>query len=106
VSARQRPKFTFGGGQKSAATPSSAHQTQEPKQPAPPAGPRTVRPPSRQGKRIVSTYVDQDAWMQLRMLNLRTGRSTQELMVDAIDLLFQQHGLNRIARGTPGEGES
>jgi len=43
--------------------------------------------------------------MQLRMLNLRTGRSTQELMVDAIDLLFQQHGLNRIARGTPGEGD-
>ncbi len=105
MNARQRPKFTFGGVQKSAAAPSPTQQTQEPKQPAPPAGPRTVRPPSRQGKRIVSTYVDQDAWMQLRMLNLRTARSTQELMLDAIDLLFQQHGLNRIARGTHGESD-
>jgi len=105
MNARQRPKFTFGGVQKSAAAPSPIQQTQEPKQPAPPAGPRTVRPPSRQGKRIVSTYVDQDAWMQLRMLNLRTARSTQELMLDAIDLLFQQHGLNRIARGTHGESD-
>lgn len=101
---RQRPKFNFGGGKKPAAAVTAAALAKEPT-PSAAAEPRTVRPPSRQGKRIVSTYVDQDAWMQLRMLNLRTGRSTQELMVDAIDLLFQQHGLNRIARGMSDEDE-
>lgn len=97
---RQRPKFSFGGRQK----PATAAAVAKEAAPSAAVEPRTVRPPSRQGKRIVSTYVDQDAWMQLRMLNLRTGRSTQELMVDAIDLLFQQHGLNRIARSV-SEGD-
>ena len=93
---KQRPKFNFSGTQKpvTVAEPSTAFPIQ--------SAPPTARPPSRRGKRIVGTYVDQDAWMQLRMLNLRTGRSTQDLMVDAIDLLFQQHGLNRIARGGAG----
>ena len=102
---RQRPKFTFGAGQKPDTASTSTLPAAEAAQPAASAGPHTARPPSRQGKRIVSTYVDQDAWMQLRMLNLRTGRSTQELMVDAIDLLFQQHGLNRIARGMSDNGK-
>lgn len=102
---RARPKFTFGGGQKPTAPAAPAASASGADQAEVAPASRTVRPPSRQGKRIVSTYVDQDAWMQLRMLNLRTGRSTQELMVDAIDLLFQQHGLNRIAHGITDGGD-
>lgn len=61
------------------------------------ATPRTVRPPSRAGKRVLSIYLDPLAWKQVRQLALDNDTSTQSLGEEAINLLFAKHGLNRTA---------
>jgi Antitoxin-like ribbon-helix-helix len=55
------------------------------------------RPPSREGKRVLSIYVDPLAWKQLRQLALDNDTTTQALGEEAINLLFTKHGLNRSA---------
>ncbi len=57
----------------------------------------TARPPSREGKRVLSIYLPPEAWKQLRLLSLNTETSTQALGEEAINLLFEKHRLNRIA---------
>ncbi|MFZ0705180.1 MAG: ribbon-helix-helix domain-containing protein [Candidatus Korobacteraceae bacterium] len=57
----------------------------------------TTRPPSREGKRVLSIYLPPEAWKQLRLLSLNTETSTQALGEEAINLLFEKHRLNRIA---------
>ena len=56
-----------------------------------------TRPPSREGKRILSVYLKPEAWKQLRMLSVNLEISTQALGEEAINLLFEKHRLNRIA---------
>jgi hypothetical protein len=58
---------------------------------------KSVRPPSREGKRVLSIYLPPEAWKQLRMLSLNLEISTQALGEEAINLLFEKHRLNRIA---------
>jgi hypothetical protein len=67
--------------------------------PVPPPAwkPATVRPPSRAGKRVLSIYLDPTAWKQIRQLALDGDTSTQALGEEAINLLFEKHGLNRSA---------
>jgi hypothetical protein len=68
---------------------------------AAPAGETTktsTRPPSREGKRVHSIYLKPEAWKQLRMLSVNLEMSTQALGEEAINLLFEKHRLNRIAR--------
>lgn len=55
------------------------------------------RPPSREGKRVLSVYLTPEAWKQLRMLSLNLESSTQSLGEEAVNLLFEKHRLNRIA---------
>jgi hypothetical protein len=55
------------------------------------------RPPSREGKRVLSVYLDPLAWKQLRQLALDTETSTQALGAEAVNLLFAKHGINRSA---------
>ena len=55
------------------------------------------RPPSREGKRVLSIYLDPLAWKQLRQLALDTETSTQALGEEAVNLLFAKHGINRSA---------
>lgn len=62
----------------------------------PPARPAR-RPPSREGKRVLSVYLPPEAWKQLRMLSLNLETPTQDLGEQAINLLFEKHRLNRIA---------
>ena len=62
----------------------------------PTARPKT-RPPSRQGKRVLSVYLKPEAWKQLRMLSVNLESPTQNLGEEAINLLFEKHRLNRIA---------
>ena len=70
----------------------------EPEPPLPQAGAKkTARPPSREGKRVLSIYLAPEAWKQLRLLSLNTETSTQALGEEAINLLFEKHRLNRIA---------
>ena len=56
-----------------------------------------ARPPSREGKRILSIYLKPEAWRQLRMLSVNLESPTQALGEEAINLLFEKHRLNRIA---------
>jgi hypothetical protein len=55
------------------------------------------RPPSREGKRVLSIYLAPEAWKQLRLLSLNLGSPTQALGEEAVNLLFEKHHLNRIA---------
>ncbi len=63
---------------------------------ASPAG-TTRRPPSREGKRILSIYLDPLAWKQLRQLALDHETTTQALGEEAVNLLFAKNGINRSA---------
>src|SRR5690349_9167328 len=65
--------------------------------PPPTPKPATTRPPSRAGKRILSIYLDPVAWRQIRQLALDADTTTQALGEEAINLLFEKHGLNRSA---------
>ncbi len=55
------------------------------------------RPPSREGKRVLSIYLPPEAWKQLRMLAVNLETSTQDLGEQAVNMLFEAHRLNRIA---------
>lgn len=57
----------------------------------------TRRPPSREGKRILSIYLDPLAWKQLRQLALDHETTTQALGEEAVNLLFAKNGINRSA---------
>jgi hypothetical protein len=57
----------------------------------------TRRPPSREGKRILSIYLDPLAWKQLRQLALDHETTTQALGEEAVNLLFTKNGINRSA---------
>ncbi len=70
----------------------------EPERPLPPVETKKpVRPPSREGKRVLSIYLSPEAWKQLRLLSLNLETPTQALGEEAINLLFEKYGLNRIA---------
>jgi len=64
---------------------------------AKPAARSGLRPPSREGKRVLTVYLKPEAWKQLRMLSVNLESSTQALGEEAINLLFEKHRLNRIA---------
>ena len=49
----------------------------------------TKRPPSREGKRVLSIYLPPEAWKQLRMLAVNLETSTQDLGEQAINMLFE-----------------
>jgi hypothetical protein len=81
------------------ANPAIADSVNEPAASAPAIERRsgTRRPPSREGKRVLSVYLDPLAWKQLRQLALDTETSTQALGEEAVNLLFAKHGINRSA---------
>jgi hypothetical protein len=55
------------------------------------------RPPSRDGKRVLTIYLDPLAWKQLRLLALEGDTTTQALGEEAINLLFASRQINRSA---------
>jgi len=63
----------------------------------PAAARSSARPPSREGKRVLTIYLKPEAWKQLRMLSVNLETPTQALGEEAINLLFEKHRLNRIA---------
>lgn len=62
-----------------------------------PASRTKARPPSREGKRVLSVYLKPEAWKQLRMLSVNLESPTQALGEEAINLLFEKRRLNRTA---------
>jgi hypothetical protein len=67
-----------------------------------------AKPRTRRDKKGLVLYVDPRVTVALRRLSLDTGASVQELGMDALNLLFEQHGVKAFPRGgeeTPPDGE-
>lgn len=56
-----------------------------------------TRPPSRQGKKPVTAYVDKEMHRQLRSLGLDLEKSNQEMILEALKDYFERHGVNTTA---------
>jgi hypothetical protein len=56
------------------------------------------RVPSRQGTRAVTAWVDPEVYRALKYLGVDKGATTQELMLEAIDMLFVANGKGKMAR--------
>ena len=52
---------------------------------------------SRQGKSVMQGHFNKDAHDQMRILSIETGKSIQELLVDAVNALFTLHNKPPIA---------
>jgi hypothetical protein len=59
--------------------------------------PSTTRQASRQGKKVVTYYLEPEPFVQLKVLAAKTGRTVQELNLEALNLLFEKHQVSRIA---------
>jgi hypothetical protein len=58
----------------------------------------TARQRSRQGKKVVTYYLDPEPFTQLKVLSAKTGITVQDLSLEALNLLFERHQVSRIAR--------
>jgi len=56
-----------------------------------------ARQASRQGKKVVTYYLEPEPFVQLKVLAAKTGRTVQELNLEALNLLFEKHQVSRIA---------
>lgn len=63
----------------------------------PRANDKPSRPPSREGKRPVTAYLEKDAHKQLRVLGIDLEKSNQEMIIEALNDYFERHGRNRTA---------
>jgi hypothetical protein len=67
----------------------------------PPEGdgpPKPYVPPSRKNRKSFTTWIDEAALKELRDLSHETGRKQQDLIADALNMLFVRHGKRRVAR--------
>jgi hypothetical protein len=81
---------------KSVAT-SAAPPERSAKGPSPVAPhPQVVRPqPSRVGKKVVSVYLTESVWRDLKLLAVKTDSTIDALVRQGIDRIFAEHGVNR-----------
>jgi hypothetical protein len=56
-----------------------------------------VKGKSRQGRQFIAAHVVPEAAKQFKLLAVQQGRTTQTLLVEAINDLFAKYGLSRIA---------
>jgi hypothetical protein len=59
--------------------------------------PKSAQPHSRLGKKPVTAYVEKAAHKQLRSLGLDLEKSTQDMVIEALNDYFERHGLERLA---------
>jgi hypothetical protein len=62
--------------------------------PSPPAGPRSQQP-SRVGKKVVSVYLTESVWRDLKLLAVKTDTTIDALVRQGIDRIFAEHNVNR-----------
>ena len=58
----------------------------------------TPLPPSRRGKKVIAAYFDPAVRKQLAILAAQEERSQADLLAEAMNLLFEKHGLSPIAK--------
>ena len=59
---------------------------------------KTPRAKTREGKKMASVFFGKDVHNQLSILKIETGLSIQELLIKALNLLFQAHNKPPIAK--------
>lgn len=52
---------------------------------------------SREGRQFIAAHVVPEAAKQFKLLGVQQGRTTQDLLIEAINDLFAKYGLSRIA---------
>lgn len=62
------------------------------------ARPKTPVPPTREGKKVISGYFDPAVKRQFAQIALNEDLSHQQVLAEAINLLFQSRGLPQIAK--------
>ena len=60
--------------------------------------PKTQRSKTRKGKKMASVFFGKDVHNQLSILKIETGLSIQELLIKALNLLFQAYNKPPIAK--------
>lgn len=60
-------------------------------------GTNSLAKPGRAGRQFVAAHVLPEAAKQLKLLAVQEDKTTQEILVEAINDLFAKHGLSRIA---------
>jgi hypothetical protein len=55
--------------------------------------------PSRVGKKVVTVYLPESIWRDLKVLAAKTDNTIDALMRQGLDMVFAQHGINRGAVG-------
>jgi hypothetical protein len=67
-------------------------------EPRPASSDASARQRSREGKKVVTYYLDPEPFTQLKILSAKTGITVQDLSLEALNLLFERHRVSRIAR--------
>lgn len=61
------------------------------------SSPRYPKATTREGKRVVTAYLDPEAFRQLKRIAADEDAQQQDLLVEGINLVFEKRGLSRIA---------
>lgn len=59
---------------------------------------KTPLPPTREGKKVISGYFDPAVKRQFAQIALNDDLSHQQVLAEALNLLFQSRGLSQIAK--------
>lgn len=62
-----------------------------------PTAPASTRAAARVGKKAISGFYDPAVAKQLKILAVNEDRTTQAMIGEALNLLFEKYGLDRIA---------
>ena len=55
--------------------------------------------PGRAGKKVVTVYLPESVWRDVKVLAAKTDNTIDALMREGLDLIFEKHGINRGAAG-------
>ena len=88
----RRTPLTFDPEKRGITAPSAAVLVEESAATRP-----VVKGKSRQGRQFIAAHVVPEAAKQFKLLAVQQERTTQSLLVEAINDLFAKYGLSRIA---------
>jgi len=88
----KRAPLVFNSERKDASAPAAAHALKETRAPT-----TATQGKSREGRQFIAAHVVPEAAKQFKLLAVQHGRTTQALLVEAINDLFTKYGLSRIA---------
>lgn len=97
---KKRAPLTFGtAGQGAISAPLGLNS----KEPAVPqltetvSEPKTQKPKARDGKQFIAAHVIPEASKQFKLLALQQDKTSQDLLIEAINDVFAKYGMSRIA---------